>query len=99
MIKIYIMKSCPHCAYIIPQVQSRSDYKIIDIGEDVHDMREFLKLRDHSPVFDEVKKEGRVGVPCFVREDGSITLKPEAVGLKSGVLSQGSACSIDGSGC
>ncbi|MGN0708729.1 MAG: hypothetical protein ACI4LM_00645 [Anaerovoracaceae bacterium] len=99
MIKIYIMKSCPYCAYIVPQVRARSDFKLIDIGEDIRDMKTFIRLRDNDPVFDEVKKEGRVGVPCFVREDGSVTLRPEAVGLKSGVMKPGAACSIDGTGC
>lgn len=26
----------------------------------------FLKHRDNNPVFDEIKKNGNVGLPCFV---------------------------------
>ena len=34
------------------------------------------------PEFKKVREKGLIGIPCFVREDGSITLKPEEVGLK-----------------
>lgn len=42
-------------------------------------------LRDNNPVFDECKKKGYAGIPCFVTEDGTVTLTPEEVGLKSRV--------------
>ena len=52
-----------------------------DIGSDVHVMKEFLRLRDTSPVFDEAKKNGSIGIPCFVLEDGTVTLDPKDAGL------------------
>ncbi|WP_294160677.1 hypothetical protein [uncultured Selenomonas sp.] len=70
MIKIYGMPSCPDCQVIAP-----------DIGSDVHVMKEFLRLRDTSPVFDEAKKNGSIGIPCFVLEDGTVTLDPKDAGL------------------
>ena len=44
-------------------------------------MKEFLRLRDTSPVFDEAKKNGSIGIPCFVLEDGTVTLDPKDAGL------------------
>ncbi|HAZ57800.1 MAG TPA: glutaredoxin-related protein, partial [Bacteroides graminisolvens] len=38
------------------------------------------------------------GIPCFVLEDGSVTLIPEEAGLQSRPI-EGIACNIDGSGC
>lgn len=101
MIKVYGMPSCPYCAYINPQIEGNPEFKYIDIGADVHALREFLALRDHRPEFDELKKEGDVCIPCFVREDGSITLEPSEVGLHSysEVLEKKKACRIDGTGC
>ena len=61
-------------------------------------IKAFLKLRDHNPVFDEAKKAGAAGIPCFVLEDGSVTLIPEEAGLQSRPI-EGTACNIDGSGC
>ncbi len=98
MIKIYGMKSCPDCVAVDRQVEGNSRYQVIDIGEHVGLLKEFLRLRDNNPVFDEAKKKGYAGIPCFVLEDGTVTLNPEEAGLKSG-RPEPTSCRIDGSGC
>ncbi len=98
MIKIYGMKSCPDCVAVDRQVEGDSRYQVIDIGEHVRLLKEFLRLRDNNPVFDEAKKKGYAGIPCFVLEDGTVTLNPEEAGLKSG-KPEPTSCRIDGSGC
>ena len=98
MIKIYGMKSCPDCVAVDRQVEGDSRYQVIDIGEHVGLLKEFLRLRDNNPVFDEAKKKGYAGIPCFVLEDGTVTLNPEEAGLKSG-RPEPTSCRIDGSGC
>lgn len=98
MIKIYGMKSCPDCVAVDRQVEGDSRYQVIDIGEHVSMLKEFLRLRDNNPVFDEAKKKGYAGIPCFVLEDGTVTLNPEEAGLKSGKPER-TSCRIDGSGC
>lgn len=98
MIKIYSMKTCLDCKYIYPQVENDHNFQVIDIGEHVRLLKEFLRLRDNNAAFNESRKHGYVGIPCFVREDGSVTLRPEDVGLKSRPL-DGTSCNIDGSGC
>ncbi len=98
MIKIYGMKSCPDCVAVDKQVEGDSRYQVIDIGEHVRLLKEFLRLRDNNPVFDEAKKKGYAGIPCFVLEDGTVTLNPEEAGLKSG-RPEPTSCRIDGSGC
>lgn len=99
MIKIYVMDTCPDCTYVEEQVKGDNRYEIIDIGHHVRNLKEFLKLRDNSPVFDEARRYGAAGIPCFVLEDGTITLTPEDAGLKSRPIADGSACNLDGSGC
>ena len=34
-------------------------------------------MRDNNAVFDDAKKYGYAGIPCFVLEDGTVTLSPE----------------------
>lgn len=97
MIKIYGMPSCPYCAYVEKQIEGNPNFQYIDIGKDVHDLHAFLELRDHDPVFLPYKEEDDVGIPCFVLEDGTVSLEPKDVGLRS--LSEAGACKIDGSGC
>lgn len=99
MIKIYGMQTCPDCTYVEEQVKGNSRYEIIDIGQHVRNLKEFLKLRDHNPVFDAAKKSGAAGIPYFVLEDGTVTLTPEDAGLQSRPVSEGATCNIDGSGC
>lgn len=99
MIKIYGMDTCPDCTYVKEQVAGNSDYEIIDIGQHVKSLKAFLKLRDNNPVFDNARKYGFVGIPCFVLEDGTVTLDPEDVGLHLRSLTESPSCNIDGSGC
>ena len=99
MIKIYSMNTCPDCIYVEEQIQGDDRYDIIDIGSHVKYLKEFLRIRDNSPVFNEAKKVGAAGIPCFVLEDGSVTLIPEEAGLASRPITEGMSCNIDGSGC
>lgn len=99
MIKIYGMKACPDCTYVESQVKDDGRYEIIDIGRSTKNLKEFLRLRDSSKAFDEAKRQGAIGIPCFVLEDGTVTLSPEDTGLQPRPLVGGEACSIDGTGC
>ena len=83
MIKIYGMPSCPDCSFVERQAEGREGYEVIDIGSHVRLLKEFLRLRDSSPVFDDARRHGRADIPCFVLDDGRVTLVPEEAGLKS----------------
>lgn len=103
MIKVFVMQTCPDCTKVKEQTKNDPRFEIIDIGEHVSNLKQFLALRDNSPAFDKAKRAGSVGIPCFVLEDGSITFSPD------GLLSEetphpqedtdASSCSIDGKGC
>ena len=81
MIKVYGMPSCPGCQKVIPQIAGKEGYEFIDIGSHVKLLKEFLAIRDHNPALAEAKAQGRAGIPCFVLEDGTVTLDVEAAGL------------------
>lgn len=42
----------------------------LDITENMFNLKKFLKYRDTREEFDEIKKAGRVGLPCIVINDG-----------------------------
>ena len=97
MIKIYGMPSCPDCAVLKPQIEGNPNYEFIDIGENVRNLHAFLDLRDNEPEFASCAKEGRIGIPCFILDDGRITLVQEEAGLSSSPVK--ASCSITGEGC
>lgn len=87
MIKIYGMITCPDCSYLLDQISGLEDeYEYIEIGEHVLKMKEFLRIRDSEDnveIFKDVKEAGGVGIPCFVLEDGLISLNPSDAGLEA----------------
>lgn len=103
MIKIYVMSTCPDCTQVKNLAANDPRYQLIDIGEHVRNLKEFLKLRDARPEFIEIKQQGMVGIPTFLREDGSVTFHANEVGLdlttQKEDISVGATCSIDGTGC
>ena len=42
----------------------------LDITENMFNLKKFLKFRDNYKEFDEIKKAGRVGLPCIVVNNG-----------------------------
>ena len=49
-------------------------YEYLDFSEELKNLKEFLKIRDGNPLFDELRAEGKIGIPCIVTEDGRVTL-------------------------
>ena len=75
MIKIYGSMLCPDC------VQCREDldkagisYEYLDFGDHLRNLKEFLVIREREPIFQQVRANGSIGIPCIVREDGTVTL-------------------------
>ncbi len=96
------MDTCPDCTYLYDQIKGKeNEFEYINIGAHVKNLKAFLKIRDNSPAFDEAKEKGYAGIPCFVKEDGTVTIVPEEVGLKSRPeeVTTGAACRLDGTGC
>lgn len=49
------------------------DLEFIDITANTTNMKEFLALRDSRDEFANIKSEGKIGIPCFLLDDESIT--------------------------
>ena len=98
------MESCPDCTSVKALYANRPEYELIDIGQQARNLKEFLALRDHHPAFAKVRERGNIGIPCFVREDGSVAIslkhyEAEHFTEAEPTPVQGASCSLDGTGC
>ena len=60
------------------------NFEYIDITDSMRNLKIYLKLRDIRPEFDEIKKNGRVGIPFIMIDNGEkfIFDQPELDELK-----------------
>lgn len=81
MLKFYGSPICSGCREALELFEKKgfSQYEFIEITASTENLRAFLKLRDEREELAEARKEGRIGIPCFVREDGSVTLETEDI--------------------
>ena len=76
MIRLYGMQICPDCAEAREALlAARVDFAFLDFADATQNLKEFLKIRESSPLFDAVRREGGIGIPCFVLPDGSVSLE------------------------
>ena len=75
MLKIYGSMLCPDCVQCLEDLNRAGvAYEYLDFSTDLRNLKDFLKLRDASPIFDEVKSLGAIGIPCLVNEAGELSL-------------------------
>lgn len=77
---VYGTNACPDCVEAIQKLdEKKADYAYLEFSNNMPNLKRFLKLRDTEAIFDAVKEQGKVGVPCFKLEDGTLTLDLEEV--------------------
>jgi glutaredoxin-related protein len=77
MIRVYGTDICVDCRNLKAVLKTRGiSVDFVDIIENTANMKAFLALRDHDAAFEGVRNHegGAIGIPCFVREDGAVTL-------------------------
>ena len=102
MLKIYGREDCQDCVNLKASLDANNvAYDFRNIGDSLHDMAVFIKIRDTNPVFNEIKGTGKIGIPTIVTEDKSVFIDWEEYlkekGLK--IIKSGQSCSIDGKNC
>ena len=76
MLKIYGSQHCPDCVKCKAELDAAGvSYVYMNISENLLFLKKFLKLRDENELFAPVKARGQIGIPCIVREAGSITFE------------------------
>ena len=81
MLKVYgsdLCKDCLECKALLDNAGVK--YAYCSITENLANMKAFLSIREKSPLFDEAKAEGYIGIPCIIREDGTIILDWQSFG-------------------
>lgn len=74
MLKIYGSMLCPDCVQCREELDKAGvEYEYLDFSENLKNLKEFLLLREGS-LFDAIRAEGKIGIPCIQRENGSVTL-------------------------
>lgn len=75
MLKIYGSMQCPDCVECKNDLdRCNIEYEYFDFSDSLMNLKDFLTIRDQNPIFDEVKREGKIGIPCIVEEDGTVEL-------------------------
>lgn len=71
--RIYGSMLCPDCVECCKDFDAAGTaYVFCDFADDLRNLKEFLKLRDTESVFEEIKREGKIGIPCIVLDDGTV---------------------------
>ncbi|MDK2586072.1 glutaredoxin [Romboutsia sedimentorum] len=66
---------CPDTLYALCQLRGKDiDIDFKNLSASLPDLKEYLALRDGLEIYNSVKAEGGIGIPCFILEDGSKTL-------------------------
>ena len=79
-VKMYGMKSCPDVRVALVLLENKKvEVDFRDFAADIKYLKEFLAIRDKSPLFDEIKARGGIGIPCFVSDDGSVSFAADEI--------------------
>lgn len=75
MIKIYGSILCKDCVQCREELNAAGiAYEYLDFADDLRNLKEFLAIRDSSSLFEKVRENGSIGIPCILRADGSVIL-------------------------
>ena len=58
--------------------QNNISFNYIEITDSMQNLKIFLKYRDNYPQFEEIKKKGRIGIPCIMINNGENFLFEES---------------------
>ena len=95
--KVYGSEICGDCrAFKALMAERGFEVEYVDISESTANLRAFLWIRDNAPVFDAIRGEGRIGIPAFENEDGTVTLD---LNTALGWIGQPPAEESDAPGC
>ncbi len=66
---------CKDCVECVADLKNANvEFEFLDFADSLLHLKEFLKLRDESALFDSVREMGSIGIPAIVKEDGSLIL-------------------------
>jgi glutaredoxin-related protein len=80
MLKVYGTDICIDCRETKDYFEKENiPFEMVDITENTTNLKEFLRLRDKEPIFQEVRENGLIGIPFFVLDEKQTLDIDEAV--------------------
>lgn len=74
--KIYGSKLCEDCRNCRSDLDKAGiSYEFLDITEELQYLKEFLKIRDTNPLYQEIREKGGIGIPCIIQDNEEVTLE------------------------
>ena len=83
-VQIYGSQQCPGCVEAKKALSEKgADFEFIDLSENLYNLKRFLAFREQEEIYKPFREqalkkdypdEGRIGIPCFVLEDGERTM-------------------------
>lgn len=71
---------CPDTLYALGRlVEKKVEIDFKDLSASLPDLKVYLARRESDPLYTAVREKGGIGIPCFVREDGTATLDLEEI--------------------
>ena len=75
MLRIYGSMLCRDCVACVEDLKKANvEFEFLDFADSLLHLKEFLKIRDGSELFDSVRERGSIGIPAILLEDGTISL-------------------------
>ena len=75
MLKIYGSMLCKDCVQCREDLDKAGvDYVFLEFNDELKNLKEFICLRDSLDIFEAVKDNGGIGIPCIVDDDGNVSL-------------------------
>lgn len=66
---------CPDTLYALNQLAAnKADIEFKNLSASLPDLKAYLAQRENNPLYEAVRKNGGIGIPCFVLENGTTTL-------------------------
>ena len=66
---------CPDTLYAVMKLkESNVDFDFVNLSADLASLKKFLAVRESNAIYDAVRANGGIGIPCFVKADGTATL-------------------------
>ena len=80
MMKIYGSMLCKDSVACCAALDAAGvGYTFLSITDELQNLKDFLRLRDGNPLFDDARAAGSIGIPYLVLEDGTATFDWEAL--------------------
>lgn len=66
---------CPDTLYALNQLSAnKAEIEFRNLSASLPDLKVYLAQRESNPLYEQVRQNGGIGIPCFVMEDGKTTL-------------------------